>query len=306
MTLRLGTRGSVLARTQSGIVAEALRAVTGTLSELVLIRTLGDDHPGSLAQMPQPGVFVSALRDALLAGDVDVAVHSMKDLPSAPLVGVALAAVPVREDPRDALVTADGRGLADLRPGARVGTGSPRRAARLRAVRPDLELVDLRGNVDSRLARVVDGELEAVVLAVAGLARLGHMSVISEILDPEIMLPAPAQGALAVECRSDDADTIALLGSIDDRASRLRVLAERAVLASVDASCASAVGALATLERGVLTLVADASGSDGEHVSERASIDVGSALTAEAAAVELGSAMGRRLLAAGADTFLVR
>lgn len=306
MTLRLGTRGSMLARTQSGIVAEALLAVTGTMSELVLIRTLGDDHQGPLAQMSQPGVFVSALRDALLAGDVDVAVHSMKDLPSAPLVDVALAAVPVREDPRDALVTADGGGLDDLRPGARVGTGSPRRAARLRAVRPDLELVDLRGNVDSRLARVVDGELEAVVLAVAGLARLGRMSVISQILDPELMLPAPAQGALAVECRSDDADTIALLGRIDDRASRLRVLAERAVLASVDASCASAVGALATLERGVLTLVADASGSDGEHVSARASIDIGSAPTAEAAAIELGNALGRRLLAAGADTFLVR
>ena len=313
MTLRIGTRGSALARTQSGMVAGAIEAVTGTACELVTIRTLGDDHPGPLAQMPQPGVFVSALRDALLAGEVDVAVHSMKDLPSAPVDGIALAAVPVREDPRDALVTADGGGLAGLAPGARVGTGSPRRAARLRALRPDLQLADLRGNVDSRLARVTDGELDAVVLAVAGLSRLGRSDVIGEILAPELMLPAPAQGALAVECRSDDVTTLALLAVIDDRESRLRALAERAVLAAVGASCASAVGALARLEGQVLTLDADASGPTGQHVAEHATLRLGTDGGAgdggagdERIAVELGMQVGSALLAAGADGFLVR
>jgi hydroxymethylbilane synthase len=294
------------------MVADALEATTGQRSELVTVRTFGDDHPGSLADMPQPGVFVSALRDALLAGEVDVAVHSMKDLPSATVEGIALAAVPLREDPRDALVTADGRGLAALPDGARVGTGSPRRAARLRALRPDLELVDLRGNVDSRLARVSDGELDAVVLAVAGLSRLGRTSVIAEYLDPADMLPAPAQGALAIECRSGDTTTLALLRQLDHGASRLRALAERAVLAAVGASCASAIGALAELEGATLTLVADASGLDGEHVIVRGDVELADGLDASgdalsaAAAVRLGSELGDRLLAAGADRFLVR
>jgi hydroxymethylbilane synthase len=272
VTLRIGTRGSALARTQSGMVAAAVEVATGRASELVTVRTLGDDHPGPLAQMPEPGVFVSALRDALLDGSVDVAVHSMKDLPSAAVEGIVLAAVPTREDPRDALVTADGRGLAALARGASVGTGSPRRAARLRALRPDLRIVELRGNVDSRLARVTDGELDAVVLAVAGLMRLGRAAMIAEHLDPASMLPAPAQGALAVECRSDDPATLALLAAVDDRPSRLRVLAERAVLSAVGASCASAIGALASLEGATLTLDADASGIDGEHVSDRSTI----------------------------------
>jgi hydroxymethylbilane synthase len=313
VTLRIGTRGSTLARTQSGMVAAAVETATGTTSELVTVRTFGDDHPGPLAQMPQPGVFVSALRDALLAGEVDVAVHSMKDLPSAPVPGIALAAVPTREDPRDALVTADGGGLAGLRSGARVGTGSPRRAARLRALRPDLELVDLRGNVDSRLAQVLEGDLDAVVLAVAGLSRLGRTAVIGEVLAPELMLPAPAQGALAVECRSDDTATLALLAHIDDRASRLRAIAERAVLAAVGASCASAVGALARLDGLLLTLDADASGPAGEHVTERRTLDLGATASAGAStddheqhAVGLGMQAGDALLAAGADAFLVR
>jgi hydroxymethylbilane synthase len=305
VTLRIGTRGSTLARTQSGMVAAAVEARTGVVSELVSVRTLGDDHPGPLAQMPQPGVFVSALRDALLAGDVDVAVHSMKDLPSAPVDGIHLAAVPVREDARDALVTADGGGLDGLRHGARVGTGSPRRAARLRALRPDLELVDLRGNVDSRLARVAAGELDAIVLAVAGLARLGRLDVIGEVLGPERMLPAPAQGALAVECRSDDLATLALLATVDDRPSRLRALAERAVLGAVGASCASAVGALAALDGLHLTLDADASGPDGEYAADRATCTLSSDGD-EQAAIDLGIDAGRRLLAAGADAFLVR
>lgn len=320
MTLRIGTRGSALARTQSGMVASAIDAAVGSESELVTVRTFGDDHPGPLAQMPQSGVFVSALRDALLAGSVDVAVHSMKDLPSAQVDGIVLAAVPVREDPRDALVTADGRGLADLVEGASVGTGSPRRAARLRALRPDLRIVDVRGNVDSRLARVTDGELDAVVLAVAGLARLGRTSMIAEHIGPDLMLPAPAQGALAVECRADDHETLALLAAIDDRPSRLRVLAERAVLSAVGASCASAIGALAALDGTLLTLDADASGLAGEYASDRSAVELpdielpdiavsaavpGAAQDAVLAS-RLGTDAGRRLLDAGADVFLVR
>jgi len=316
-TLRIGTRGSSLARTQAGLLATALERATGCTTELVFVRTLGDDHPGPLAAMPEPGVFVSALRDALLDRTVDVAVHSMKDLPSAPVAGIALGAVPEREDPRDALVASEGRRLHELPQGASVGTGSPRRTARLRALRPDLALVELRGNVDSRLARVMQGDLAAVVLAVAGLARLGRASEITEVLEPATMLPAPAQGALAVECRQDDAVTLALLQQVDDRVSRLRVLAERAVLAEVGASCASAIGALAHLDGVVLTLVADASGEDGEHVEARAEVELpagaGASTTmdtddalARARAVELGVLVARRLLAAGADGFLVR
>jgi hydroxymethylbilane synthase len=316
-TLRIGTRGSSLARTQAGLLATELERATGRATELVLVRTLGDDHLGPLSSMPQPGVFVSALRDALLDGSVDVAVHSMKDLPSAPIAGIALGAVPEREDPRDALVASEGRQLHQLPQGASVGTGSPRRTARLRALRPDLSVVDLRGNVDSRVARVTEGELAAVVLAVAGLARLGRSAVITQVLEPETMLPAPAQGALAVECRSDDVEVLALLREVDDRASRLRVLAERAVLAEVGASCASAIGALARLEGSQLTLIADASGLHGEHVEARVTVALSLAVDASAGegaddgqaaaqAVALGVAAARQLLAAGADGFLVR
>ncbi len=304
--LRIGTRGSQLATTQSGTVATSLRD-HGVASELVTVRTFGDDHPGPLASMPQQGVFVSALRTALLDGEVDVAVHSMKDLPSAPAAGIVLAAAPVREDPRDALVTADGYGLEQLVSGGRVGTGSPRRRARLQALRPDLEVVDLRGNVDSRLARVDSGELDAVVLAVAGLTRLGRDDRIAEHLDPVRMLPAPAQGALAVECRADDAATRSLLAQLDDPATRLAVLAERAVLAGVHASCASAIGALASLEGDRLTLTADASGLHGEHVrvTRSATLPPGTP-EARAVATALGHAVAGMLLAAGAGSFLAR
>jgi hydroxymethylbilane synthase len=304
--LRIGTRGSQLATTQSGAVAAALEDL-GVASELVIVRTFGDDHPGPLASMPQQGVFVSALRTALLEGEVDVAVHSMKDLPSAPADGIVLAAAPVREDPRDALVTADGVGLDELPPGARVGTGSPRRQARLRALRPDLEVVDLRGNVDSRLARVASGDLDGVVLAVAGLTRLGRADRIAEHLDPVRMLPAPAQGALAVECREDDAATRALLAPLDDASTRLAVLAERAVLAGVHASCASAIGALARLENARLTVTADASGAHGEHaeVMRAATLPAGTD-EGRAVAAALGHAVAEALVAAGAGSFLVR
>lgn len=304
-TLRLGTRASRLARTQSGIVAQALTDTAAVTVELVDVKTFGDLHKGSLSQMPQPGVFVSALRDALAANTVDCAVHSFKDLPSQPLDDIVVAATPPRESPFDALITRNGLQLASLPAGARVGTGSPRRAARLKASRPDVTVVDLRGNVDTRLDTVFSGQLDAVVLAVAGLERIGRAEVISEILAPEVMLPAPAQGALAVECRRADQTVHTALATIDDFSTRVCVTAERAVLAAVDASCASAIGALATHTNGTVTLLCDASGTRGEHVMLTGSVPIVPD-TALADAHALGLALGKQLLDAGADRFLQR
>ena len=194
-------------------------------------------------------MFVTALREALLEGRVDVAVHSLKDLPTAPAPGIALAAVPVREDPRDVVVARDGLTLGELPAGSRVGTGSPRRAAQLHALGLGLEVVDIRGNVDTRLGKVVSGEYDAVVLARAGLARLGRLDEVTEVLDPLQMLPAPGQGALAVECRADD-DLVAALAVLDDPASRAAVTAERAVLATLEGGCAAPIGALADVAEG--------------------------------------------------------
>jgi hydroxymethylbilane synthase len=245
--LRLGTRASALATAQSSSVADALTARTGRPVELVPVTTYGDTSREALDQIGGTGVFVSALRDALLAGEVDLAVHSLKDLPTAHPEGIVLAAVPVREDPRDVLVARDGLTLGELPAGSRIGTGSPRRTAQLRALGLGLEVVPVRGNVDTRLRLVRDGELDAVVLARAGLARLGRLDEITEAIDPLQMLPAPGQGALAVECRaSTDAagtDLITLLGTLDDAVTRLVVSAERTLLATLEAGCSAPVGA---------------------------------------------------------------
>ena len=198
-TMRIGTRASALATTQSQLVADQITELTGRKTELVAIATHGDTVAGSLASLGGTGVFVSALRDALLAGRIDVAVHSLKDIPTTPVVGIHLVATPLREDPRDALVARDGLTLGELPPGARVGTGSPRRIAQLRALGLGLELIDIRGNVDTRLGKVATGELDAVILARAGLNRLGRTEPITEVIDPLQVLPAPGQGALAVE-----------------------------------------------------------------------------------------------------------
>ena len=249
-TLRIGTRRSALATTQAQLVADALTALSGHPVELVPITTYGDTSPDALAQIGGTGVFVSALRDALLAGTVDIAVHSLKDLPTADPPGLCLAAVPSREDPRDALVARDGLTLGELPAGSRVGTGSPRRTAQLRALGLDLDIVPVRGNVDTRLRRVADGELDAVVLARAGLARLGRLDAVTEVIDPIQMLPAPGQGALAVECRapdgaegSRDTTVFTLLGGLDDAATRHAVTAERTLLATLEAGCSAPVGA---------------------------------------------------------------
>jgi hydroxymethylbilane synthase len=243
-TVRIGTRPSALAVAQSGLVAEQLRAA-GHTAELVTISTKGDRSSAPVPTLGV-GVFVSQLRDALVAGEVDVAVHSYKDLPTAPDPRLTIAAIPLREDPRDALVARDGKVLGELPTGATVGTGSPRRTAQLEALGLGLQVVPMRGNVDTRVGRVASGELDAVVVAAAGLRRLGRIDEATELLDPLQMLPAPAQGALAGECRADDPELAALLAQVlDDEGTRAAVTAERAVLATLEAGCSAPVGALA-------------------------------------------------------------
>lgn len=303
-TLRVGTRASELARSQTGHVVAAL----GVATEIVPIVTAGDVSRAALRSLGGTGVFVSALRDALIAGEIDVAVHSFKDLPTAPADGVVVAAVPRREDPRDALVARDGLTLGELPLGSRVGTGSPRRAAALRALGLGLEVVDLRGNVDTRLGKVTSGELDAVVLALAGLRRLGRDAAVTEIIDPIQMLPAPAQGALAVECRCDDEQARAVLGAIDDAGTRAAVTAERAVLAALEAGCSAPVGALAEIAEADTS----ASGATAYELFLRASVTAvdgsGSVRLSATGATTDADGVGRRLaallLADGADQMM--
>ncbi|MEV7835233.1 hydroxymethylbilane synthase [Streptomyces subrutilus] len=249
--LRLGTRRSKLAMSQSGHVADAVRAVTGRPVELVEITTYGDVSREHLAQIGGTGVFVTALRDALLRGEVDFAVHSLKDLPTAPAEGLVIAAMPQREDARDALVARDGLTFEQLPDGARIGTGSPRRTAQLNHLALSLgkriETVPIRGNVDTRIGFVHGGELDAVVLAAAGLNRIGRGAEATELLPVDGILPAPGQGALAVECPASDADLIAALGELDDPYTRAAVTAERSLLARLEAGCSAPVGAFADL-----------------------------------------------------------
>ncbi len=248
--LRLGTRASRLATTQSSLVAELVRDRLQRDVELVEISTQGDTSSAPLTQLGGTGVFVSALRDALLDGRIDVAVHSLKDLPTQPCEGIVLAAVPLREDPRDVVVARDDLTLGELASGARVGTGSPRRASQLHALGLGLDVVDIRGNVDTRIGKVRTGEYDAVVLARAGLARLQRLDEVTEVLDPLQMLPAPGQGALAVECQSADTELAAELALLDDAPSRAAVEAERAVLATLEGGCSAPVGALADVVEG--------------------------------------------------------
>ncbi|NUV71982.1 hydroxymethylbilane synthase [Streptomyces sp. Ncost-T6T-1] len=247
--LRLGTRRSKLAMAQSGLVAEAVREVTGRAVELVEITTYGDTSREHLAQIGGTGVFVAALREALLRGEVDFAVHSLKDLPTSQPDDLVLAAVPQREDPRDALVARDGLTFEQLPDGARIGTGSPRRMAQLNAYARShglrIETVPIRGNVDTRIGFVRDGELDAVVLAAAGLSRLGRSGEVTDFLPVDTVLPAPGQGALAIECAASSADLAAALAELDDPYTRVAVTAERALLAALEAGCSAPVGALA-------------------------------------------------------------
>ncbi|MEV5437737.1 hydroxymethylbilane synthase [Streptomyces sp. NPDC052682] len=249
--LRLGTRRSRLAMAQSGQVAEAVRRVTGRPVELVEITTYGDVSREALAQIGGTGVFVTALREALLRGEVDFAVHSLKDLPTTQPAELVLAAIPEREDPRDVIVARDALKFTDLPPGARIGTGSPRRMAQLnayaRAHGLDIATVAIRGNVDTRIGYVRDGELDAVVLAAAGLNRIGRSDEVTDFLSVDTVLPAPGQGALAIECAADQAELIAALAALDDPLTRAAVTAERSLLAALEAGCSAPVGALADL-----------------------------------------------------------
>jgi hydroxymethylbilane synthase len=292
-TLRLGTRASDLATTQSGHVAQRLTELTGVAVELVTVSTQGDrDRTSRLQDLGGTGVFVAALREAVVAGEVDLAVHSLKDLPTTQDPRLTLAAITRREDARDVLVARDGLTLGELPPGSRVGTGSPRREAQLNALGLGLEVVPVRGNVDTRMGKVTSGELDAVVLARAGLLRLGRQDEATEVLDPIQVLPAPGQGALAVECRVEDDTTTRLLAVLDDPDTRAAVTAERSLLATLEAGCSAPVGALADVVWGddgdevwLRAVVADVSGAPTIRLSASGSLDepvaIGERLAAE-------------------------
>jgi len=260
VTLRIGTRGSALALAQAQTVASRLGA------ELVVIASEGDRSTASLASLGGAGVFAAALRDALLAGEVDAVVHSFKDLPTAPTSGLSIAAVPQRGDARDALIARDGLTLAELPPGSAIGTGSPRRRAQLLSRRQDLDVVELRGNVDTRIARVGSDDparhLDAVVLAAAGLERLSRLDAITEYFGIDGWPTAPAQGALAVETRSGEEKAVA---KIDHKPSRMTAEAERAVLALLEAGCSAPIGAHAIYDDGLLFLDARVYREDGSE-----------------------------------------
>ncbi len=311
--LRLGSRKSPMAVSQSGDVARLITERTGRRVELVGVTTFGDVSREHLTQIGGTGVFVSALRESLLRGEVDFAVHSLKDLPTGAAPGITLAAVPARDDPRDALVARDGAKLADLPAGARIGTGSPRRAAQLMMLRSDVNCVPIRGNAGTRLAKVQMRELDAVVLAYAGLARIGHTDLVSEIFEPDSMVPAPGQGALAVECRADDAGLAQLLAGIDHAPTRAAVTAERSLLAALEAGCSAPVGAYAVLrgEHGVSRLhlegvvlglpAASFQPASLDAVSANGKMMIRERGEAEAAdAARLGRELAARMLALGA------
>jgi hydroxymethylbilane synthase len=286
-----------MAMAQSGIVADLIKERTGIGVELVGLTSFGDVSQSHLTQIGGTGVFVSALRTCLLAGDIDVAVHSLKDLPTGDLPGITLAAVPARDDPRDALVGRDGAKLADLPAGARIGTGSPRRAAQLRLLRPDIHPVPVLGNAGTRLAKVASGEVAAVVLAYAGLARIGRLDLVTEVFEPDAMLPAPGQGALAVECCDTDPDLVSLLALVEDPAARAAVTAERAVLAELQAGCSAPVGAYAAATD-IVRLTALVMGDDGSPPVRA------SAGGPPGEAARLGRDVARELLRRGAGRYV--
>lgn len=304
--LRIGTRGSVLATTQAGTVRDALIAA-GRPAELVIITTKGDVMPGPVQRIGV-GVFTAELREALLAGEVDVAVHSYKDLPTFQDPRLIVAAVPEREDPRDALVARDGLVLGELPPGSKVGTSAPRRRAQLAALGLGLQIEPLRGNIDTRIGKVDSGALDAIIIARAGLSRIGRLDRVTESLEPVQMLPAPSQGALAVECRSDDPEMIELLAGLDHAPSRAAVVAERSLLAELEAGCTAPVGAIAEVVESL-----DDDGRVIEELSVRgcaAAMDGSDVLRASAVgapekAEELGRRVARELLELGARELMV-
>ncbi|WP_261166903.1 hydroxymethylbilane synthase [Microbacterium sp. Marseille-Q6965] len=321
--IRLGTRRSALAMAQSGMVARDLEAVTGRPVELVQIVSEGDTTRASLASLGGTGVFATRLREALLAGECDLLVHSLKDLPTTPAPGLIVAATPRRADARDVIITRDGTRLEDLPAGALVGTGSPRRIAQVRAANPAVEIRDLRGNVDSRMARVRDGELDAIVLAAAGLSRLGaEIDLHVEPRELEGWPTAAGQGVLAVETREDaDPALLAAIRRLDDPATRFAQEVERTVLAGIEAGCHAPVGVHALIDGDRLRLRAEVYGAEPSQTVGRTedlligpisasaergySRDTGSAdddaSGAYPRADDIGNEVARRLLEAGAS-----
>jgi hydroxymethylbilane synthase len=296
-TLRIGTRGSQLARWQAGWVAERLRR-DGQSVELVEIATHGDvEQARSIEEIGTRGVFTKAIQRALLTGEVDLGVHSLKDLPTEPVDGLILAAVPPRESPADALVSNTATSLESLPNAARVGTGSLRRQAQLRHLRPDLQIKQIRGNIDTRLRKLDEGQFDAIVLAEAGLRRLGLSDRITYVLPFDVMLPAVGQGALAIECRADDRSTRAVVAALDDSASHAAVLAERALLARLRGGCMAPVGALGRLDGDELQLTAVVLSADGAR--RLAARDVVHGITA-IDSEQLGIRVADALLAQGA------
>jgi hydroxymethylbilane synthase len=293
--LRLGTRKSPMAMAQSGQVAGLITERTAASVDLVGLTTFGDVTKVEVAQIGGTGVFVSALRESLLAGEIDFAVHSLKDLPVGPVPGIVLAAVPPRDDPRDALVGRNGAKLADLPAGARIGTGSPRRAAQLLLLRPDVRPVPVRGNAGTRLGKVESGEVDAVLLAFAGLARIGRLDAVTQAFEPDEMVPAPGQGALAVECLDRDTALVNLLACVDDKASRAAVTAERSLLAALQAGCSAPVGAYAagTEMLQLRAVVAGAGGGSAVRVSACAPAGEAGRLGGDVAAELLRRGAGR-------------
>ncbi len=304
--IRIGTRGSLLATTQAGTIRDALRAA-GHPCELVIISTEGDRNQGPIADIGV-GVFTAALREAIDDGRVDMAVHSYKDLPTARDDRFVIAAVPRREDPRDALVARDGLVLGELPAGSVIGTSSARRAAQLRALGLGLEIRPLRGNLDTRLNRVTSGDLDAIVVARAGLARIGRLDQVTESLEPVQMLPAPAQGALAVECRSGDTELISVVSELEDADTRAAVTAERTLLAELEAGCSAPVGAIAEVVESI-----DEDGNVFEEVSLRgcvATLDGSDVIRASGIgtpdrAADLGVSVAAELFELGARELLV-
>ncbi len=297
--LRIGTRGSALALWQANFVKERLEKSFGLAAELVLVKTAGDKFTqASVSQMGLKGVFIKELEDELLDGRVDLAVHSMKDVPTQIPEGLAFPAITKREDPRDCLVSREARKLAALAPGARVGTSSLRRQSQLRHRRPDLDLLDLRGNVDTRLRKLDEGQYDAIVLAKAGMDRLGVCDKITEVLSPDVMLPAVGQGALGIEARTADSTLLGVLAGLDDAETRSAVTAERALLAELEGGCQVPLGAWGRIERRELILEACVLSVDGTDYLRRCA--TGSPTDPEA----VGRKLGNMLLEAGGDRIL--
>jgi hydroxymethylbilane synthase len=297
--LRIGTRGSLLAKWQAEFVRKQLFAATGVEAEIVIIKTSGDRmQQAPLTQIGGKGIFIKELEDALLEESVDLAVHSVKDIPTDTPSRLCFPAVCRRDDVRDCLISPKGTTLANLREGARVGTSSLRRHAQLNHIRPDLDVRDLRGNVDTRLRKVESGEYDAILLAKAGLDRLGWSQRITEILAPDVCMPAVGQGAIAIEARLNDAEAADALVKLDDAETRTAIICERALLATLQGGCQVPLGAWARIERGELVLEACVCSVDGvQYVKQRAT-------AAPDQAAQLGQHMATLLIEAGAQNIL--